>query len=69
MDHGACHGGNQYEGDDAHGEHHRQQVHQLKCARVALFQVDAGNAAVVDLTEELAEVGAPLMPHPGIGEK
>ena len=24
VDHGACHGGYQDEGDDAHGEHHRQ---------------------------------------------
>ena len=36
---------------------------------MALLEVDAGNARVEHLAEELAEVGAPLMPHPGIGQQ
>ena len=42
---------------------------ELQGARVALHEVDAGDAAVVDLTEELTEVGTALVPHPGIGEE
>ena len=36
---------------------------------VFLVKVDARYAAVVHLAEELAEVGAPLVPHPCLGEQ
>ena len=42
---------------------------EFQGARMAFGQVDAGDAAVVDLTEELPEVRAALVPHPGIGEE
>ena len=36
---------------------------------MALLQIDAGYAAVVHLADELAEVGATLVPHPCIGKE
>ena len=59
----------QQQGNDADGKHHRQQVHQLERSGVELHQIDTGNARVVHLTEELPEVGAPLMPYPCLGEE
>ena len=43
----------------------RQQMNKLQRARMALFQIDTGNTAVIDLTEELREVSTALMPYPG----
>ena len=53
----------------AHGEDGGQEVDQLQRAGVSLREVDAGDARVVNLLEELAQVGAPLVPHPGFGEE
>ena len=39
-------------------------MHQLHGARMAFFQIDACNAAVIDLTEKFTEVGATLVPYP-----
>jgi hypothetical protein len=36
---------------------------------VTFLKVDAGNAAVIDLSEELAEVRAALVPHPGLWDE
>ena len=36
---------------------------------MALLQIDAGDAAIIDLAEELAEVGATLVPHPCFWDK
>lgn len=43
-------------------------MNQLERAGMALFEVDAGNAAIIDLTEKLAEIGASLVPYPSIGK-
>ena len=40
-------------------------MNKLQRARMALFQIDTGNTAVIDLTEELREVSTALMPYPG----
>ncbi len=48
----------------AHGEDHRKQVHQLQTLWIFLVEIDAGDATVVDLSPELAEVGAALVPYP-----
>ena len=53
----------------AHGEHGRQQMDELKRTGVALGQIDARNAGIVDLAEKLAEVHAPLVPHPRLGQQ
>ena len=42
---------------------------ELQGARMALLEVDAGNAAVVNLTEELTEVGTTLVPHPRLRDE
>ena len=55
--------------DDTQSEDGGQQVDEFQCAGMALFEVDAGDAAVVDLTEELAEVRATLVPHPRLREE
>ena len=57
------------EGGRAHGEHRRQHVDQFQRRGVFLVEVDAGDAAVIDLAEELAEGGAALVPHPGLGKQ
>ena len=44
-------------------------MNKLHRTGVALLQVDAGNTAVIDLTEELPEVRAALMPDPRLGEE
>ena len=44
-------------------------MYQLERAGMTLFEVDAGDAAVIDLTEELAEIGAALVPYPSIGDE
>ena len=44
-------------------------MHELQTAGVTLHQIDAGNAAVVHLLEELLEVCASLVPNPSIREK
>ena len=33
---------------------------------MALLKIDAGDAAVIHLTEELLEVRAPFVPYPGL---
>ena len=43
-----------------------QKMHELQTAGVTLHQIDSGNAAVVNLLEELLEVCASLVPNPGI---
>ena len=53
----------------AHGEHHRQQMYEFEALGVFLVEVDARDATVVDLPPELAEVGAPLVPHPCLGKE
>ena len=54
----------QHEENDAKCKDGGKQVDEFECARVTLGEVDAGNAAVVDLAEEFPEVGAALMPYP-----
>ena len=44
-------------------------MHKLQASRVSLHQVDAGNARVVNLLEELLEVGSALVPNPCFGEE
>ena len=66
--HGAAESGDEDQQDDTHGEHHRQQMDELHGARMTLLQVDAGDAAVVDLPEELAEVSSTLVPYPCFGK-
>lgn len=44
-------------------------MYQFQRTRVALLKIDAGNAAVIDLTEELLKVRAPLMPDPCLGKE
>lgn len=56
-------------GDDAKREDGGQQVDELQGAGVALLKVDAGDAAVIYLAEELTEIRAALVPYPGVGEK
>ncbi len=56
-------------GDDAKREDGGQQVDELQGAGVALLKVDAGDAAVIYLTEKLTEVRTALVPYPGVGEK
>ena len=41
-------------------------MYQLHGAWMALFEIDTGDAAVIHLTEELAEISTALMPNPGI---
>ena len=56
-------------GEHAHGEHHRQHVHQLQRLGVFLVEIDARDARVVHLAEELAQVCAALVPYPCLGEE
>lgn len=65
----AADGGDEHEGDDADGEHHWEQVDGLQRLGIFLVEIDAGYAAVVDLAEELLQVGAALVPHPCPGEQ
>ena len=44
-------------------------MNEFQGAGMALLQIDTGNTAVVNLSEELAEVSAPFMPYPCIGEE
>ena len=44
-------------------------MYKLQAARMPLHQVDAGDAAVVNLLEELLEIRPALVPNPCIGEK
>lgn len=44
-------------------------MNEFQCAGMAFLQIDTGNTAVVNLSEELAEVSAPLMPYPCIREE
>ena len=44
-------------------------MHELQTARMPLHQIDSGNAAVVNLLEELLEVCASLVPYPSIWEE
>ena len=44
-------------------------MYQLQTFGIFLIEVDAGNAAVVDLSPELAEIGAALMPYPCLWEQ
>ena len=44
-------------------------MNELQALGIFLVEVDAGNATVVYLSPELAEVGAPLVPHPCLGEQ
>ena len=53
----------------AHGEDHREEMHELEALWIFLVEVDAGDATVVDLSPELAEVGAALMPYPCFREQ
>lgn len=59
----------QQAGKGSQCEDGRQQMHQLKGARVTLHQIDASNAAIVNLFEELLEIRSALMPDPCLGEK
>lgn len=60
----APHGGKEYKEYHANGEDHRQQMYKFQRFRVFLVEVDAGNATVVYLSEELAEVRPSLVPNP-----
>ena len=53
----------------AHGEDHRQEMHELETLGIFLIKVDAGDATVIDLSPELAEVGAALVPYPCLREQ
>ena len=53
----------------AHGEDSGQEVHQFEGVGVFFIKVHACDTAVVNLFEEFAEVGAPLVPHPCRGEE
>ena len=53
----------------AQGEHAGQQMHHLQRVGVFLVEVDARDARVVHLLEELAQVRPPLVPHPRFGEQ
>ena len=44
-------------------------MHELEALWIFLVEVDAGDATVVDLSPELAEVGAALMPYPCFREQ
>lgn len=44
-------------------------MNELQTARMPLHEIDAGNAAVVNLLEELLEICTTLVPNPCIGEK
>ena len=57
------------QGGTAHGEGGGQEVDELQRTWVALGEVDAGDARIVDLLEELSQVGAPFVPHPRFGEE
>ena len=37
---------------------------ELQGTRMAFLEIDAGYAAIIDLTEKLTEVRATLMPYP-----
>lgn len=41
----------------------------LQAFGIFLVEIDTCNTAVVHLSPELAEVGAPLMPHPSLREQ
>ena len=62
-------GRDQYQCDNTHGEDHRQQVDKLHRTRMALLEIDTGDAAIIDLTEEFLEVRTPFVPHPGLWEE
>ena len=53
----------------AQGEDARQQMDHLQRVGVFLIEVDARDARVVHLLEELAQVRPPLVPHPCPGEQ
>ena len=53
----------------AHGEDHRKEMHELEALWIFLVEIDAGDATVVNLSPELAEVGAALMPYPCFREQ
>ncbi len=53
----------------AHGEDHRQEMYELETLGIFLVEVDAGDATVIDLSPELAEVGAALVPYPCLREQ
>ena len=53
----------------AQGEHRGQQMHQFEALGVLLIEVDAGNAAVENLSEKLAKISTALVPHPRFGEQ
>lgn len=53
----------------AYGEDHRQEMYELKALGIFLVEVDAGDAAVIYLSPEFAEVGAALMPYPCFREQ
>ena len=53
----------------SHGEYHRQEMHELEALGIFLVEIDTGDATVVDLSPELAEVGAALMPYPCFREQ
>ena len=44
-------------------------MHELQTARMPLHQIDAGNAAVMNLLEELLEVSPTLVPYPCLREQ
>ena len=44
-------------------------MHKFQTARMPFHQVDAGNARVVNLLEELLEVGSALVPNPCFWEE
>ena len=52
-----------------HGEDHRKEMHEFETLWIFLVEIDAGDATVVDLSPELAEVGAALMPYPCFREQ
>ena len=53
----------------AHGEDHRKEMYELEALWIFLVEIDAGDATVVDLSPELAEVGAALVPYPCFREQ
>ena len=44
-------------------------MHQLERFRIFLVQAYACYATVEDLSEELAQVGTPFVPHPCLGKQ
>ena len=60
---------NKHKGNNAYGEYSGKQVDGLERVGIFLIEVYAGYAAVVNLPEKLAEVGAALVPYPCVGEQ